>query len=429
VGDLAARRGREAIVNITRHIFFGWKVVATAFTVAVFSWGVGFYGPSVFLNVLHQTRGWSLSVISAAITAHFLLSAAMIARLADMHRRFGVTTMTRAGAIASSVGILCWSLATQPWQLFPAALLTGAGFAATSGAAINAMVSPWFNRRRAIALSYAFNGASVGGVLFTPLWVALIARIGFVGAASVIGSFMLIVLWPLAGRYLSATPESLGVAPDGDAAPNATTTADRSSLKPVRFSSLLRDRRFVSLSIAFALGLFAQIGIVAHLVTRLAPVFGTENAAATVSLATVCAVLGRLLLGALLGDADRRFVAMGNFAMQACGVACLGLGTSMVVLLLGCILFGLGIGNLVSLPPLIAQSEFAPVDVSRVVGLVIAINQAVFAFAPVIFGLLREVSDGYAVPFMVAAAIQIIAGIVVILGRPGSSGALTLKAT
>jgi cyanate permease len=63
------------------------------------------------------------------------------------------------------------------------------------------------------------------------------------------------------------------------------------------------------------------------------------------------------------------------------------------------------------------------------VALVIAGNQAVFAFAPAIFGLLREVSDGYAVPFMVAAAIQIIAGIVVILGRPRSSGALALKAT
>lgn len=183
------------------------------------------------------------------------------------------------------------------------------------------------------------------------------------------------------------------------------------------------------MSVAFALGLFAQIGIVAHLVTRLAPVFGTENAAATVSLATACAVIGRLLLGALLGDADRRLVAMSNFAMQACGVACLGLGTNATVLLLGCVLFGLGIGNLVSLPPLIAQSEFAQTDVPRVVALVIAVNQAVFAFAPVIFGLLRETSGGYAVPFVVAAVIQVIAGIVMILGRPRSCDALAPKAT
>ena len=28
-------------------VFFGWQVVAAAFAVAVFSWGINFYGPSV----------------------------------------------------------------------------------------------------------------------------------------------------------------------------------------------------------------------------------------------------------------------------------------------------------------------------------------------------------------------------------------------
>jgi MFS family permease len=336
-------------------------------------------------------------------------------------------TLRRCGVAASAIGILCWSLASEPWELFPAAVLTGAGWAATSGAAINAMVSPWFDRRRAAALGHAFNGASVGGVLFTPLWVALISWLGFVGAASLIAVIMLVVLWPLAGRYLAATPESLGVGRDGDDVLTDARSHVRSGQPTAGFAALLRDRRFVTLSVAFALGLFAQIGLVAHLVTRLTPVFGMGHAAATVSLATACAVTGRLLLGAFLGDADRRLVATGNSLMQACGVACLAFGTSTVILLLGCILFGLGIGNLVSLPPLIAQKEFDQTDVPRVVALVTAINQAVFAFAPVIFGLLREVSDGYLVPFMVAVFIQLIAGFVVLFGRSRPSGALASK--
>ena len=415
-----------------RSVFFGWKVVATAFVVAMFAWGVGFYGLSVFLHELHRDRGWSVSVISAAITAHFLFSAAIVAHLAEVHRRFGIARVTRAGVAALAVGILCWSLAGQPWQLFGAAILTGTGWAATSGAAINAMVSPWFGRGRAIALGHAFNGGSVGGVLFTPLWVALITRMGFVGAASLIGGVMLVVLWPLAGRYLSATPESLGLAPDGDAA-SACAASDRSDRLAMSFASLLRDRRFVTIALAFALGLFAQIGLVVHLVTRLAPVFGAGGAAAAVSLATGCAVIGRLLLGVLFGNADRRFLAMGNFAMQACGVVCLALGANAVLLLLGCVLFGLGVGNLVSLPPLIAQREFAPADVPRVVALITAINQTVFAFAPGIFGILRQSSGGYAVPFLIAAAIQVIAGAIIIQGRapapprPGSTSTAPLS--
>ena len=41
-------------------------------------------------------------------------------------------------------------------------------------AAINAIVSPWFVRTRPAALSMAYNGASIGGVIFSPLWVAAI---------------------------------------------------------------------------------------------------------------------------------------------------------------------------------------------------------------------------------------------------------------
>ena len=93
-----------------------------------------------------------------------------------------------AGGLAAGLGVLAWALAGDPWQLFPAALLSGAGWALTSGAAINAMVAPWFERRRPAALSMAFNGASVGGVLFAPLWALLISHLGFPLAALFVGA-------------------------------------------------------------------------------------------------------------------------------------------------------------------------------------------------------------------------------------------------
>ena len=62
----------------------------------------------------------------------------------------------------------------------------------------------------------------------------------------------------------------------------------------------------------------------------------------------------------------------------------------MPLLLLGVLLFGVGIGNVTSMPPLIAQVEFVKEDVPRVVALVVAIGQATYAFAPAAFGLIRE---------------------------------------
>jgi hypothetical protein len=97
-------------------------------------------------------------------------------------------------------------------------------------------------------------------------------------------------------------------------------------------------------------------------------------------------------------------------------------GTNVPLLLLGVLLFGAGIGNATSLPPLIAQMEFVKDDVPRVVSLILAIAQAAYAFAPAAFGLIREfvpaANAGAALPFFAAAAlVQALAIGVFLAGR------------
>jgi len=403
--------------------FFGWRVVWAAFVVAVFAWGVGFYGPSIFLQVLHKAHGWPMSLISGAMTCHFLLSAAIVTRLPKLYQRFGLALVTRAGGVSAGLGIFAWALAAKPWHLYPAALLSGIGWAFTSGAAINAMVAPWFNHRRPAALSIAFNGSSVGGVVFAPLWALLVAWLGFANSALAVGCTMAIVLWWVAGTYLSVNPASLGQSPDGEVPAAASVELKAGPELAARLaagSAVWRDRRFATLSISFALGLFAQIGLVAFLFSLLAPALGDTGAGAAVSLTTACAIFGRTLFGMLLpAKADRRVVAALNFTVQIAGTATLlaAGNTSVVLSLLGCILFGLGLGNLVSLPPLIAQSEFFPSDVPRVVALITATNQAVFAFAPLILGTLSDLAGSTRAPIVAVATVQIAAAVAVLAGR------------
>jgi hypothetical protein len=64
-------------------------------------------------------------------------------------------------------------------------------------------------------------------------------------------------------------------------------------------------------------------------------------------------------------------------------------GANVPLLFLGIVLFGAGLGNNTSLPPLIAQAEFNKENLSRVVPLIVAISQAAYAFAPAAFGLIR----------------------------------------
>ena len=81
----------------------------------------------------------------------------------------------------------------------------------------------------------------------------------------------------------------------------------------------------------------------------------------------------------------------------------------------GVLLFGLGIGNATSLPPLIAQVEFDKADVSRVVPLIVALSQAAYALAPGLFGIVRTISEPGV--FIFAAAIQVVAVATFLYGR------------
>lgn len=411
--------------------FYGWRVVAATFVLAMFGWGIGFYGPPVFLHAVRQAHGWPLAVVSGAVTVHFLFGALVVANLPRLYRRFGVPAVTKAGAFALALGIVGWATAAAPWQLFAATLLSGAGWVAMGAAAVNAIIAPWFVRTRPAALATAYNGASIGGVVFAPLLVAGIAEFGFPVAAALFGAVMVATVFVLADRVFARSPQSLGQAPDGDmpddgrAAAPAVAAPDAG---PLPGRQIWRDRRFLTLAAGMALGLFAQAGLLAHLFSLLVPALGTQTAGLAMGLATASAIGGRTLVGWLMpAGADRRLVACASYAVQIAGslVLLAAAGGNVPLLLLGVVLFGAGIGNATSLPPLIAQVEFVTADVGRVVALAVAIGQATYAFAPLTFGLVRavfatpaEAATGAAPQVFVAAAlVQALAIAAFLLGR------------
>lgn len=295
-------------------IFYGWRVVAAVFVLATFGWGVGFYGPPIYLHTVQETRGWSLNVVSIAVTVHFLFGAIVVANLPKLYRHFGVSRVTKAGSTALAVGVAGWALAKEPWQLFAATLVSGAGWATMGAAAVNAIIAPWFVRTRPAALSSAYNGASIGGVVFSPLWVTTIGLFGFPWATVAIGLVMIVTIWILADVYYAKTPEQMGLRPDGVAPiSHPAPPVERSCPN----NQLWRDRRFITLAAGMTLGPFAQIGLLAHLFSLLVPALGEQLAGFAAGLATVAAVAGRTLVGWLMpAGADRRLFSCGNYTLQ-----------------------------------------------------------------------------------------------------------------
>jgi len=397
--------------------FYGWNVVGATFVMALLSFGLGFYGLSVYVAALQQLQGWSASAVSAPVTVYYLTGALLTMLMADLYERFGPRVVVATGSVALASGLVALGQVERPWQLYPAFLLMSVGWGAMSGAAINIILAPWFQRRRGLAVSIAFNGATLGGVFVTPALIPLIARMGFGRGLGIAAFVALVLLLAASCLVMRRGPAEIGLGPDGDAAVAAHGGSIRSD-EPGQWRDALRSWRFWSVSMPFALGLTAQVGVLTHLVALVAPVLGVDGAARVVSTTTAAAVVGRLVTGVVIDRMNRRAVASTTLGIQIVGLAMLARAPSAMTVYVGCALFGLGVGNLTTLPGLVLATEWPRERFSRLVGLVVGINQFTFAFGPSLVGIVRDETGGYAAALGACAALQALAAVTILLG-PG----------
>src|SRR4030088_1447500 len=155
--------------DVTHFCYPGWRVVLACFLVALFIFGFGLYGHGVYVAELQRRRGWSVPLISGAITLTFLLSSIFATFPHELVARFGSKRLILLGITALAASTILLALATEPWQLYAAFVLMSLGWTGMGVVVIATIVSSWFVHRRGLAIIIAFNGASFGGVVVAPL--------------------------------------------------------------------------------------------------------------------------------------------------------------------------------------------------------------------------------------------------------------------
>src|SRR5437773_1427569 len=394
--------------------FHGWNVVGGTFVMALFSFGLGFYGLSVYVATFQRLLGWSAATVSVPVTVYYIAGALLTTVMGDLYERFGPRAMVAVGSVAMAAGLAALGQVTRPWQPYPAFLVMSVGWGAMSGAAINIMLAPWFQRRRGLAVSIGFTGATLGGVIVAPALLPLIDLVGFARALAIAALVQLVVMLALAAGVMRRGPEELGRGPDGDPA-----TPPRPELSPgsgAQRRDALRTWRFWSVSLPFALGLAAQVGVLTHLVLLVTPSLGPGGAARAISATTGAALIGRLATGLVVDRLNRRLVASATLVVQMAGLALLASESTAALVYAGCCLFGLGVGNLTTLPGLILALEWSRERFSALIALVVGINQFTFAFGPSLVGVLRDWSGGYGWALGACMALQATAAALVMLG-------------
>jgi predicted MFS family arabinose efflux permease len=397
------------VIDETSARYEGWRIVAVCFWVATFGWGLGFYGQSVYLAELHRQQGWPTSLISTATTFFYLFGAVLVVFISEAVRSFGPRNCLLGGVVAMAAAAVMIGEVTTPWQLYAANALLAFGWAGTSLGVITNTLGLWFDKKRGMAISLALNGASFGGIIGVPLLVAAIGRFGFSGAMMAAAATMLVLMIPVILIFVGRPPRRGGVAAE-------LATENPSSASRIR-AQAFRDVAFLTVSIAFALVLFAQVGFIVHLISFLDPVIGRERAAVAVALLTAMAMVGRVLFSTVIDRLNQRLASAISFASQAVALLIIIHSRDELVLIAACGLFGFSVGNLITLPALIVQREFDPRSFGVLISLITAINQITYAFGPGIIGLLRDASGSYALPFYGCIGLELTAAVLIMIRK------------
>ena len=389
----------------------GWRIVVVCFLLATFGWGLGFYGQSVYVAELHRLHGWPASLISSGTTFFYLFGAALVAFVAEAIKAFGPRNCLIAGTFAMAAAAISIGQVTEPWQLYLANAVLAFGWAGTSLSIINNTLGLWFDKKRGMAISLALNGASFGGIVGVPLLVAAIGYFGFSGAMIASAVVMVALMVPVILIFVGRPPVH--------AYASAVAAADAPSPTQIR-ARALRDIAFLSVSIAFALVLFAQVGFIVHLISFLDSVIGREKAAIAVALLTAMAVVGRVLFSFVIDRLNQRLASSLSFVSQACALLVLVNVHNDIAVIAACAVFGFSVGNLITLPALIVQREFDPRSFGVLVSLITAINQITYAFGPGAIGLLRDMSGSYALPFYGCIGVELTAAVLIMIRGRGT---------
>jgi predicted MFS family arabinose efflux permease len=396
----------DAPIDETSVHYDGWRIVLVCFLLATFGWGLGFYGQSVYVAELHRLRGWPASLISGGTTFFYLFGAALVAFVSEAIKAFGPRNCLIAGTFAMAAASVAIGQVSEPWQLYLANAVLAFGWAGTSLSMITNTLGLWFDQKRGMAISLALNGASFGGIIGVPLLVAAIGYFGFSGAMIAAAIAMIALMVPVILIFVGRPPLHSAAA--------VAAAADGPSPTQIR-ARAFRDIGFLSVSIAFALVLFAQVGFIVHLIAFLDSVIGRERAAIAVALLTAMAVVGRVLFSFVIDRMNQRLASALSFVSQAVALVIVINVHNDIVLIAACALFGFSVGNLITLPSLIVQREFDPRSFGVLVSLITAINQITYAFGPGVIGLLRDASGSYALPFYGCIGVELTAAVLIMI--------------
>jgi sugar phosphate permease len=394
-------------------VYYGWAVAVGTSLVASVVVGVGFYGIAVFLDALCSEHGWSRPAVSFATTLYFVTSGIAGSAIGRAVDRQGPRVWIGAGGAVMALAVFAVGRVEEPWQLALVYPLLAIGFAMAGPIPTGTLISHWFARRRARAMSVSQTGVSVGGILLVPLATAVILEAGFEAATRGLSLLLIAVVVPLAIFVLRDDPREHGLEPDGDGAQPEARFQGVEACDDRLWSArdALRTRTFWLLVTAFGCILFCQVDVPMHQPSLLRLRLDAGTAALAVSTTASGSLIARLVVGSFADRVSKRRLGIGLIGMQATALLGFAFAESAPTLFAASLVFGFTIGNLFMLQMLLVGELFGLRSFGTVLGLPQLLTQTLSGLGPLALGLLHAAFGGYPAGLVVLVGVALVAAV------------------
>jgi MFS family permease len=397
--------------------FPGWWVVTGCFIVLTVSSGLGFYGLAVYLNAFSNEKGWPLSTISLATTLFFVVGGFVGVVVARWIARWDVRLVVMGGGVVGGLALAGLGQVDEQWQLFVVYAVFAAGWAAAGLVPATTVVTRWFHARRSVALSVASTGLSAGGILITPFAKQLLDTQGLAAGMPWLGVVFVVGIVPAAWFLVRPDPELEGWAPDGIRRRVGEVPPPPSGTP---FADAVSSRFFVCVTGGYLLAFAAQVGGIQQLVKLVEDRSDPRTAQFALTAIAATSVVARLVGGRVVRHVPMMRFTVSLVILQGVALLLLGLAESTVVLFASIVLFGITIGNVLMLHPLLIAERFGVRDYSRIFGRSQLFTVVGTAGGPFVVGALFDVAGSYRWAYGFAACCSVAAAFVFSRGGPAT---------
>ena len=410
-----------------KQVFYGWWVVLAGFLINAFGIGTFFYGFSTFFKPLEREFGWSRTII-AGVTSLSRLEGGLEGPVAGwLTDKFGARKMMFFGIPIAAIGFILLSRINSPLALYLTfGILLSLGFQLGYTHATQAAVAKWFIKKRSFAFSILMTGNGVGGALLVPTIARLIAKLGWRTAANVIGIATLAIPLPLS-LFVRSTPEDLGLKPDGESTkqegPSSAeeytpSSSDSATSEEVNLTvrEALKTRAFWVYVASMAFRSCILSSLVVHQIPHLTDIgIPEETAADVLGLMVALSIPGRFVFGWLGDKFNKKVLLFLLCSLQAVGIFIFVNASTLPLLYLFVVVYGLGYGGVIPLTTALRADLFGRSNYATIAGITMSIGTVGTVLGPLFAGYLYDTTQSYSLAFYIFMVMILISGVLFLL--------------